>query len=246
MTNKAIALTTGSTRGLGLETAKQLAQRGFTSVISGRSNERLKHAREKLEDEGVVVETLLLDVTSDQSVNIAVETMLKEYGHMDVLINNAGVRVEQYGFSPTAQPMSAWYDTFSTNLFGTVRVTRAMIPLLARSKSGRVVNVSSLLGSITTHGDPESYTYSDEFKSLPAYSASKAAINAWTVHLAYELRSSSITVNSVHPGYSKTDMNNGAGTYAVKEGARTAVSVALGEHTTTSGRFLHFDTELPW
>ncbi|MHA3019649.1 SDR family NAD(P)-dependent oxidoreductase [Mycobacterium sp. BMJ-28] len=246
MSSNLVALTTGSTRGLGFETATQLARRGVTSILSGRAQSDIDSKKRLLRDRGIEVETVLLDITDDDSVSSAVADITQRFGRLDILINNAGVRIEEYGKFPSDQPLEAWFDTFRTNLFGTVRITNALLPLLRLSPRGRIVNVSSLLGSVSTHGDRSSYIYDDEFKSLPAYSASKSALNSWTVHLAYELRETGIEVNSVHPGYSITDMNDGKGLFEARDGARTAVETALSEDSVGSGRFLHMAEEIAW
>nr|MBA3774253.1 SDR family NAD(P)-dependent oxidoreductase [Ramlibacter sp.] len=139
-----------------------------------------------------------------------------------------------------------WRETFDTNLFGVVEVTQAFLPLIRKSAAGRIVNVSSLLASLGTHSDQSSYAYSPMFKSLPAYSASKSAINSWTVHLAFELRETPIKVNAVHPGYTKTDMNEGAGELDIPSGARTSVSMALLDSDGPSGKYVHMGKILPW
>ena len=127
-----------------------------------------------------------------------------------------------------------------------VQVTQEFLPLLRRALAARIVNVSSLLASIGTHSDPSSYAYSDMFKSLPAYSASKSALNSWTVHLAYELRNTPIKVNAVHPGYSKTSMNDGAGDLEPSAGAVTSVNMALLSDDGRTGQFVHMNEAIPW
>ena len=161
-------------------------------------------------------------------------------------MNNAAIRIEEYGLVPSKQPMTKWRETFDTNLFGVVELTQVLLPLIRKSPAGRIVNVSSLLGSVGTHSDCTSYAYSEMFKSMPAYSASKGGINSWTVHLAFELRNTPIKVNAVHPGYTKTDMNEGAGDLEVPMGARTSVKMALLGPDGPSGKYVHLDTIVPW
>lgn len=139
--------------------------------------------------------------------------------------------------------MTVWRDTFDTNVFAVVEVTQAFLPLLKASVSGRIVNLSSQLASFDMHTNPASPIY--DFK-LPAYNASKSVVNAWTVHLAYELRGTSIKVNAVHPGYVKTDMNGGEGELGVEEGAKSSVEMALLDDAGASGTFSHGGKILPW
>lgn len=172
--------------------------------------------------------------------------MEREFGVLDVLVNNAAQRIEPYGTAPSDQSLDLWTQTFRVNLFGTVDLTKAMLPLLTCADAPRIVNVSSLLGSLTTQSDNSSYTYTNSFKSLPAYSASKTALNSWTVHLAYQFRDSCLKVNSAHPGYSKTDMNDGDGDFTAHEGSYTPYRLAtLGPDGPTGGFFHHGDV-VPW
>ncbi|MFF2196161.1 SDR family oxidoreductase [Streptomyces sp. NPDC058157] len=241
-----MALVTGANRGIGLETARRLAAAGVRVLLSGRDREAVTAAAKELRDSGLPVEPLVLDVTDPESVRAAAAEVERTYGRLDVLVNNAAVRVEEYGRKPSEQPLEQWRRTFDTNLFGVVEVTRAFLPLLLRSPAGRVVNLSSLLGSVGTHGDPSSYAYSDMFKSLPAYSASKSALNSWTVHLAYELRDTPVKVNAVHPGYTRTGLNDGEGDLTVQDGARTSVAMALLDDDGPTGTYTHRGETVPW
>lgn len=241
-----LALVTGANRGIGFETARQLADRGVRVLLSSRNPESAIAAAERLQVFGLDVEPLALDVTSIASISSAVAIVEAKYGRLDILVNNAGVRVERYGRQPSEQPMHQWRETFDANLFGLVEVTNSFLPLIRKSSAGRIVNVSSLLGSLTRHSDVESYTYSSTFKSLPAYSASKSAVNSWTVHLAFELRKTAIKVNSVHPGYTKTDMNEGGGDLTVADGAKTSVSMALLDAEGPTGSYVHMGEIVPW
>ncbi len=241
-----IALVTGANRGIGFEIARQLAQNGVRVLLSGRRRDAAVEAAEKLRSSGLDVEAVALDVTRSDSICAAAAEIAGKYGRLDILVNNAGIRIEEYGKQPSQQPLQQWRETFDTNLFGVVEVTQAFLPLIRKSAAGRIVNVSSLLASLGTHSDPSSYAYSPMFKSLPAYSASKSAINSWTVHLAFELRETPIKVNAVHPGYTKTDMNEGAGELDIPSGARTSVSMALLDSDGPSGTYVHMGKVLPW
>ncbi|WP_433125260.1 SDR family oxidoreductase [Micromonospora sp. CA-240977] len=241
-----VALVTGANRGIGREIARQLAENGVHTLVAGRRREAVTEATASLRGMGLDVAPLVLDVTAPDTIAAAADDVGRRYGRLDILVNNAGIRVEQYGKRPSEQPMEQWRQTFDTNLFGVVEVTAAFLPLIRRSAAGRIVNVSSLLGSLTKQNDRTSYVYSDAFKSLPAYSASKSAVNSWTVHLAYELRDTPIKVNSVHPGYTKTDLNDGAGDLAVDVGARTSVDMALLGADGPTGGYFHLGESLPW
>lgn len=241
-----LALVTGANRGIGFEITRQLAENGVQVLLSGRSREAVGEAAKRLRDAGLAVDPLVLDVTDPDGVRAAAAEVEGKYGRLDILVNNAGIRIEEYGRRPSEQPLRKWRETFDTNLFGVVEVTTAFLPLLRRSAAGRIVNVSSLLGSLSTHSDPGSYAYSPMFKSLPAYSASKSAVNSWTVHLAYELRDTPIKVNAVHPGYTRTGMNDGAGDLDVADGARTSVTMALLDGDGPTGSYVHRGEVVPW
>ncbi|MFG2263770.1 SDR family oxidoreductase [Streptomyces sp. NPDC048720] len=240
------ALVTGANRGMGREIARQLAVQGTRVLLTGRDPQATDDAATTLRGAGLEVDPLVLDVTRTDSITAAAAEVESRYGVLDILVNNAAIRIEEYGRQPSEQPLQQWRHTFDTNLFGVVEVTKAFLPLLRKSAGGRIVNVSSLLGSLTTHSDPGSYAYSDMFKSLPAYSASKSAVNSWTVHLAYELRETPIKVNAVHPGYTKTDMNDGAGDLEIADGAATSVRMALLDEDGPTGSYVHRAETVPW
>jgi NAD(P)-dependent dehydrogenase (short-subunit alcohol dehydrogenase family) len=241
-----IALVTGANRGIGLEIVRQLARSGVRVLLTGRRADAAAEAAERLRQEGLDVEALTLDVTKESTIATAAGHVAARYGRLDILVNNAGIRIEQYGKQPSEQPLPQWRETFETNLFGVVAVTQRFLPLIRKSTAGRIVNVSSLLASLGTHSDASSYAYSAMFKSLPAYSASKSAINSWTVHLAFELRDTPIKVNAVHPGYTKTDMNDGAGELDIRAGAKTGVKMALLDDDGPTGQYVHLGMTLPW
>jgi NAD(P)-dependent dehydrogenase (short-subunit alcohol dehydrogenase family) len=238
-----IALVTGATRGIGLETVRQLAQAGVHTLLAGRNRERAVEAALKLQAEGLPVEAIALDVTDAKSIAAAVAEVREKYGRLDILVNNAGIIVDEFGRAPSEQTLDTWRTTFDTNLFALVAVTQAFLPLLKAAPAGRIVNVSSILGSIALHKDPSSPIY--DFK-VPAYNVSKSAVNAWTVQLAYELRDTPLKVNTIHPGYVKTDMNQGEGEIDIPEGAKSSVELALIGPDGPNGSFSHLGQELPW
>ncbi|MFB6838019.1 SDR family oxidoreductase [Streptomyces sp. NPDC056361] len=241
-----LALVTGANRGIGRETARRLAATGARVLLAGRDRAAVTAAAQDLRNDGLAADPLVLDVTDPASIRAAAEQVDRAHGRLDVLVNNAGIRTEQYGLSPSQQPPERWRETFDTNLFGVVDVTTAFLPLLRRSPAARIVNVSSLLGSLTTHSDPDSYASTPMFKSLPAYSAAKSAVNSWTVHLAYELRDTPIKVNAVHPGYTRTDLNDGAGDLDVADGATSSVLMALLDADGPTGTYTHQGAPVPW
>lgn len=242
-TTSKIALVTGATRGIGLHTVRQLAEAGVHTLLAGRNRAKAVEAALQLQGEGLPVEAIELDVTDGASIAGAAQEVEKRHGRLDILVNNAGIIVDEFGKKVSEQTLDAWRTTFETNLYGVIAVTQAFLPLLHRSPSGRIVNVSSVLGSIALHNDPTSPIY--DFK-VPAYNVSKSALNAWTVQLAYELRDSRIKVNTIHPGYVKTDMNSGEGELEVADGARTSVAMALIADDGPNASFTHAGQVLPW
>ena len=237
------ALVTGATRGIGLETVRQLAQAGVHTLLAGRDRAKALEAALKLQAEGLSVEAIVLDVTDAASIDAAAEEVARKFGRLDILVNNAGILRDEQGRKVSEQSLQAWRETFDTNLFGLIAVTQAFLPLLHKSPGGRIVNVSSLLGSATLHSDPASPIY--DFK-IPAYNVSKSAVNAWTVQLAYELKDSKIKVHTIHPGYVKTDMNAGEGEIDVPDGAKTSVAMALIDDAGPNGSYRYLDNILPW
>ncbi|MDX3936307.1 SDR family oxidoreductase [Stenotrophomonas sp.] len=238
-----IALVTGATRGIGLETVRQLAQAGVHTLLAGRKRDVAVAEALKLQAEGLPVEAIQLDVGDAASIVAAVQTVTERHGRLDILVNNAGILLDDPKLAPSAQTLQTWRDTFDTNVFAVIAVTQAFLPLLNASPAGRIVNVSSILGSLTLHSQPGSPIYGF---AVPAYNASKSAVNAWTVQLAYELRESTTKVNTVHPGYVKTDMNGGEGEIEISEGARSSVGMALIDADGPNGSFTYLGEVLPW
>jgi len=242
-----IALVTGATRGIGTETVRQLAQAGVRTLLAGRKLATAQAEAKKLADAGLPVEAIQLDVTETASIAAAVKEVQDRHGRLDILVNNAGIMVDDVTKPPSEQTLEAWRTTFDTNVFAVIEVTQAFLPLIKASPAGRIVNVSSALGSITLHADPSSFIY--DFK-IPAYNVSKSAVNAWTVQLAYELRNTPVKVNTIHPGYVKTDMNNSdgeqRGEIEVDEGAKTSVQMALIDADGPTGSFSYLGQVLPW
>jgi len=238
-----IALITGGNKGIGFETARQLAKAGVHVIIGSRERSKGVEASLKLQAEGLDVEALVIDVTHLGSIGEAAREVEKKHGRLDILINNAGVLLDAYDKKPSEQTLETWRKTFDANVFGLVATTQAFLPLLKKSAAGRIVNLSSILGSNTLHATPGSPIY--DFK-VPAYNVSKSAVNAWTVHLAYELKDSKIKVNAAHPGHVKTDMGGEAAPMEIVDGAKTSVQLALLGEDGPSGAYIHLGETLPW
>jgi NAD(P)-dependent dehydrogenase (short-subunit alcohol dehydrogenase family) len=238
-----IALITGANKGIGFETARQLARAGVHVILGSRERTKGVDAALKLQAEGLSVEALEIDVTHLGSIGEAAREIERKHGRLDILINNAGVLLDDLSKKPSEQTLEAWRKTFDTNVFGLVAVTHAFLPLLKKSAAGRIVNLSSILGSNTLHQDPASPIYG--FKA-PAYNVSKSAVNAWTVHLAWELKDSKIKVNAAHPGHVKTDMGGESAPMELVDGAKTSVQLALLGEDGPNGAYIHLGEPLPW
>ncbi len=241
--SRKIALVTGATRGIGLETVRQLAQAGVQVLLAGRDRARAEAAADTLSAEGLDVSAIVLDVGDMDSIAAAARGIEQRHGRLDILVNNAGILLDRADEADIGTSLQAWRQTFDTNVFGVIAVTQAFLPLLRRAEAGRIVNVSSILGSLALHSDPASPIF--DFK-VPAYNTSKSALNAWTVQLAWLLRGTPIKVNAIHPGYVRTDMNGGEGQLSIPEGARSSVRMALLAADGPSGTFTHEGEVIPW
>ncbi len=233
---KKVALITGANKGIGFEVARQLAKSGWTVLASARSEELGRQAVAKLQAEGLDVQYVHIDLDAPESAAIAAELTRKQFGKLDLLINNAGVARQDDG-PPSKVGLESVQKTMHTNFIGTVAVTQAMIPLLQAAGKAQIVNVSSRLGSLSQPTNPNWVVL--------GYCASKAALNMLTVQLAYEFRDGNIAVNSVNPGYTATDLNGNSGTQTVSEGAAEILRVALLDPPVT-GKFLQTGGEIPW
>ncbi|QSQ27089.1 SDR family oxidoreductase [Pyxidicoccus parkwayensis] len=241
---KKVAFITGGNRGIGLQTSRELGQKGFEVIIGARDATRGAAALQELRTDGVKAEFVLYDAKrpeTDQAVKDYIES---RHGKLDVLVNNAGLlREELLGKNASNVPEDVLRETFETNLFAVVRLTQTLLPLVKKAPAGRIVNVSSILGSLGMHsaeGSPIAAA-----KSF-AYNASKAALNAFTVHLADELKGTSVKVNSAHPGWVKTELGGPHAPMDVADSARTSVRLATLGADGPSGGFFHENDRLPW
>jgi NAD(P)-dependent dehydrogenase (short-subunit alcohol dehydrogenase family) len=237
-----VALITGANKGIGFEAAQTLARAGNIVLIGARDPERGRKAEALLREEGLRAWFVELDVDREETVRQAAVMIESEFGRLDILVNNAGV-ADQGDGPPSSTNLEAVERTLRTNFLGALMVTQAMLPLLRKSEDGRIVNVSSGLGSLTHNGDPN-WGFS-KVKYL-GYSASKAALNMLTVQLAYELRDTNIKVNSADPGYTATDLNQHRGHQTVEQGAAETVRLALLPGDGPSGGFSSTAGVEPW
>src|SRR5579884_241755 len=232
-TSERVALVTGASRGIGLEVCRQMAERGFVVLLTARDAAKANSAAKKLGKVGGV-ESLVLDVANASSIKKAAAEVASRYGYLDVLVNNAGINYDTWETVENADISGTVMETITTNLLGPWRICQAFLPLLRKSRAGRIVNVSSESGSLAEMG-----------AGPPAYQVTKAALNALTRTLAGELRGSRILVNAVCPGWVATDMG-GSGGRPVAEGAASIVWAATLPDDGPSGGFFRDGQPLPW
>lgn len=246
MSEQKIALITGANRGIGFETARQLGQLGIKVLVGARTEENGKEAEAKLKEEGFDAEFVLLDVDNVKTHESAAKYVEETYGKLDILINNAGIWIEGFENGAPVPASKTTVDifrkTFDTNFFNTIAVTQTFLPLVKKSDAGRIVFLSSILGSLGLHSDPSSPIYNYK---VPAYNISKTALNGYAVHLAHELKDTNIKVNAAHPGSVLTDMNAN-GELTLEEGAKTSVALAMLPPDGYTGKFIYLGEELPW
>lgn len=241
-----VAVVTGATRGIGAATAAALGHHGFTVVVTGRSQQDVDSAAHQLNSEGIQVRGVVLDVTSPENAATAAQQIGDEFGHVDVLVNNAGALPE--GTSPGAEvadPAVA-ASTFATNVLGPFNVVEPFLPLLRKSEAGRIVNISTRMGSLAEQADPTSAYYS---MIVPAYQASKAALNSLTISLSKALADTQILVTSVCPGFVQTDLtpvNRDHAPTTPEEAAQVVLTAATLPAGAPSGTFVDADGPIRW
>jgi NAD(P)-dependent dehydrogenase (short-subunit alcohol dehydrogenase family) len=234
--DKRIAVVTGGNRGIGLEIARQLArQPGIRVVLTAREEAKARAAAKKLRDEGLEVDSHPLDVTSEMSVKTFAGWLESACKRCDILVNNAGVMLDPRGSRVLDSKLVTWRDTLETNLIGPLLLAQALVPLMKRNGYGRIVNVSSGQGQLSDMG-----------VGTPAYRVSKTALNALTRTLAAELKGSGILVNSMCPGWVRTDMGGAGAPRTVEQGADTAVWLATLPDDGPSGGFFRDRRPIPW
>ncbi|MBH8558579.1 SDR family oxidoreductase [Hymenobacter negativus] len=236
MENKKNALVTGGNKGIGLEIVRGLLQAGCRVYLGAREEAKGQQAVVELSATGDV-RFLKIDLTNQATLDTAVAQLRREEGHLDILVNNAGINVPGDD-SPSRVDVRSVEQALQTNFLGTLAVTQAFLPLVKQAAAGRIVNVSSPLGSLTLTGKHD--------WTLLGYSASKAALNMLTVQLAYELRNTTIKVNSAAPGYTATDLNGFAGTDTPAQGAAEAIRLALLPADGPTGTMSSSDGPIPW
>jgi NAD(P)-dependent dehydrogenase (short-subunit alcohol dehydrogenase family) len=229
-----IVLITGANRGIGLETARQLGRRGWRVLIGSRDAEAGARVAGELRSSGARVEPLTIDVSDSASIRAAAEEFGRRADRLDVLINNAGIYPDR-GVNILTVPRELLTQTFQTNTFGPVAVTQAFLPYLRPSGAGRVVNVSSGYGQLDGLSP-----------DVPSYCLSKLALNGVTLMLAQALQSDGIAVNSMCPGWVRTDMGGPNASRSVEQGADTAVWLAAEASQNLTGRFFRDRKEIPW
>ena len=241
MTNdKRVALVTGANKGIGREIARGLAQSGFTVLAAARNRQRGAQAVAELADDGLDVRFQQLDVTDEPSIFAAADRVEQEFGRLDVLVNNAGISAD-LAVAPSLTALDDVRRVYETNVFGVVAVTNAMLPLLRKSDAARIVNVSSRLGSMAGQTAPNT-----PLGLFLAYSSSKSALNAITVHYARELAETQIKVNAGTPGLVATDLNGFKGTRTPAQGAKVLVELALLASDGPTGGFFDEDGPVSW
>lgn len=251
MTDKRIALVTGANQGVGHQVAKELVAHDATVLVGSRNFAHGENAAKEIGPDAIALQ---LDVTDQTSIDAAAEWIRKEFGRLDLLVNNAAISNTRKGNLSLAEyhkislasnvSLDEIRAVWETNVFGVVAVYQAMLPLLRESSDARIVNVSSGVGSLTANADP-AYPYRNFFS--PVYSASKTALNAMTLAMMVELQETRIKVNLVSPGFTKTNLNGYEGTESVEDGSREVVRVALLGPDGPSGTFTRWEnTTIPW
>lgn len=239
-------LITGANKGIGFETAKQMATLGYFVYLGSREKEKGENAVMTLKGMGLSnIESLQIDISDTVSIQKARAEMEEKVEALDVLINNAGI-LGDMPQDPSSVSIENYKKVFQTNVFGTIEVTQQFLALLKKSEFPRIVNVSSEVGSLAENSNPNWLKYDSVKPFFTIYGASKSAVNAYTIALAYELRNTNFKVNSVTPGHTATDFNNYKGSKTVEEGAQPIVLCATLSDKEATGKFYSAEGEVKW
>lgn len=240
-----VAFISGGNRGIGFETAKALGAQGISLIIGCRDMAKGRAAVKELQGLGFKAETISYDANDFESTDSIYDHIEKNYGALDILVNNAGMLAEDLVGKNSSSSVSqdVLKQTFQTNFFAVVALTQKLLPLLMKSAAGRIVNLSSIVGSLMLHSMENSPI--DPAKAF-AYNASKTALNAFTVHLAHELRSTNIKVNSAHPGWAKTELGGPHAPMEIADSYKTSLRLATLDNHGPTGGFFHETETLPW
>lgn len=236
-----IALVTGANKGIGFEIAKGLAEHGFKVLVGARGVQAGASAMAALRELGLAAEPLQIDVTDAASVGAAAATIDKNWGRLDVLVNNAGISLGKDAL-PSEADLDEMRQVYETNVFGVVSVIQTMLPLLRKSAAGRIVNMSTGLASLTLTRGPDAPM---SFSRLLAYNSSKTALNAVTVQFANELAGTPIKINAANPGLCATALSQGKGR-PPSEGAKVAINLALLDADGPTGGLFGEAGAVPW
>lgn len=240
-----VAFITGANRGIGYETAKRLGELGITVILGVRDLAKGQQAASQLQALGIHSEAITYDANAQEAARLAYDYLDRKFGKLDILVNNAGICIEPIFGNNNSSSVSTQvlHETFQINLFSVVALTQTLLPLIKKSPAGRIVNLSSILASQTLHSMPNSPI--DPAKAF-AYNASKSALNAYTIHLAHELRDTPIKVNSAHPGWVKTELGGSHAPMEVADSYKTSVRLATLDESGPNGGFFHETDTLPW
>ena len=238
-----VALVTGANKGICLETVRQLAKEGVVVYLGARDEKKGTDAAKSLRDEGYDVRFVPLDVTSQASLAAAAKRVESDFGRLDILVANAGIA--EWGIKASEEGLDVWRRVFDTNVYGLVATSQAFLPLIRKSEAGRIVHLTSILGSLSLIGDPKSPVGATAGQGA-AYAASKSAVNMFTVQLAAELKGTKIKVNAAHPGWVKTELGGEGAMLELPDGAKTSVALALLPSDGPTGKYIHLGNELPW
>jgi NAD(P)-dependent dehydrogenase (short-subunit alcohol dehydrogenase family) len=240
-----VAFITGANRGIGFETSKKLAESGIKVILGSRDLNKGEEAVKKLSNFGIDADLVQYDAFDEESPQKVYDYILEKYKKLDILVNNAGVLLTGNLFVTNSSTISDkdLKDTFQTNFFSVISLTQKLLPLIKKSNAGRIVNVSTILSSLTLHSAKDSPI--SPAKEI-AYNASKTALNAFTIHLAIELKDTNIKVNSGHPGWVKTELGGPNAPMEVEESYKTSLRLATLDDEGPSGGLFHEDDIIPW